>query len=302
MDRGMSSEATLAWLQQTGRRYLIGTPKAEMKRWRKEIAEARDWRQVRDGIEVKLCPGPDGQELFLLCRSRERKEKESAIHERFIERMESGLGSLQRRIERARRRIDRDQVLLQLGRLCGQNSRAAGRYQIRVVDAPEAAAGLRLEWSARPEWDEWARHSEGCYVLRTNVTDWTPQALWRTYIQLTDAEAAFRIQKSELSLRPVWHQKAERVQAHILVCFLAYVLWKTLQKWQSQAGLGDSPRTILTELARIQSADIVLPLATDRRELRLRCVVRPEREQAILLDHLGLKLPDRLAVPTMLEM
>ena len=299
MDRGMSSEATLTWLQQTGRRYLIGTPKAEMKRWRKEITEARDWRQVRDGIEVKLCPGPDGQELFLLCRSRERKEKESAIHERFIERMESGLGSLQRRIERARRRIDRDQVLLQLGRLCGQNSRAAGRYQIRVVDAPDAAAGVRLEWSARPEWDEWARHSEGCYVLRTNVTDWTPQALWRTYIQLTDAEAAFRIQKSELSLRPVWHQKAERVQAHILVCFLAYVLWKTLEQWQHAAGLGHSPRTILDELRHIQSTDVVLPLAEPpSRELRIRCVVRPDRQQAALLDRLGLRLPERLRRPS----
>jgi ribosomal protein L44E len=116
----------------------VGTPKAEMKRWRQEITEVRDWRQVRDGIEVRICPAPDGQELFLVCRSRERKEKESAIHERFIERMESGLGSVQRRIERARKRIDRDQVLLQFGRLCGQNSRAAGRYQIRVVDAPEA--------------------------------------------------------------------------------------------------------------------------------------------------------------------
>jgi len=298
MDRGMSSEATLSWLQQTGRRYLIGTPKAEMKRWRKEITEARDWRQVRDGIEVKLCPGPDGEELFLLCRSRERKEKESAIHERFIQHMESGLGSLQRRIQRARRRIDRDQVLLQLGRLCGQNSRAAGRYQIRVVDAPEAAAGLRLEWSVRPEWDEWARHSEGCYVLRTNVTDWTPQALWRTYIQLTDAEAAFRIQKSELSLRPVWHQKAERVQAHILVCFLGYVLWKTLEQWQCAAGLGHSPRTILDELRHIQSTDVVLPLAEPpSRELRIRCVVRPDRQQAALLDRLGLRLPERLRRP-----
>ncbi len=298
MDRGMSSGATLAWPQQTGRRYLIGTPKAEMKRWRREITEARDWRQVRDGIEVKLCPGPDGQELFLLCRSRERKEKESAIHERFIERMESGLGSLQRRIERARRGIDRDQVLLQLGRLCGQNSRAAGRYQIRVVDAPETAAGVRLEWSARPEWDEWARHSEGCYVLRTNVTDWTPQALWRTYIQLADAEAAFRIQKSELSLRPVWHQKAERVQAHILVCFLGYVLWKTLEQWQHAAGLGHSPRTILDELRHIQSTDVVLPLAEPpSRELRIRCVVRPDRQQAALLDRLGLRLPERLRRP-----
>src|SRR5256712_10119959 len=130
---------------------------------------------------------------------------------------------------------------------------------------------VRLEWRAQPEWDDWARWSEGCYVLRTNVTDWSPDELWRTYIQLTDAEAAFRIQKSELGIRPVWHQRADRVQAHILVCFLAYVLWKTLEQWQRRAGLGQSPRTILEELRRIQSTDVVLP-TEDGRELRLRCV------------------------------
>jgi hypothetical protein len=114
--------------------------------------------------------------------------------------------------------------------------------------------------------------------------------LWRTYIQLTEAEAAFRIHKSDLGIRPIWHHKADRIKAHILVCFLAYVLWKTLQRWQSKAGLGDSPRTIFTELSRIHSADIVLPLANgSRRELRIRCVVRPETEQAILLDRLGLR-------------
>jgi hypothetical protein len=98
---------------------------------------------------------------------------------------------------------------------------------IEFVPDATRPAGVRLDWSARPEWDDWARWSAGCYVLRTNVNDWSPDELWRTYIQLTDAEAAFRIQKSELGIRPVWHQRAHRVQAHILVCFLAYVLWKT---------------------------------------------------------------------------
>ena len=155
---------------------------------------------------------------------------------------------------------------------------------------------MRLDWTARPEWDDWARWSEGCYVLRTNVTDWSPEELWRTYIQLTDVEAAFRIQKSELAIRPVWHQRADRVQAHILVCFLAYVLWKTLEQWQRRAGLGQSPRTIFAELRRIQSTDVVLP-AEDGRELRLRCVVRPDAAQAALLDRLGLDLPQRLRTP-----
>ena len=136
-------------------------------------------------------------------------------------------------------------------------------------------------------------------MLRTNITDWSAEDLWRTYIQLTEAEAAFRIHKSDLSIRPIWHQREDRVQAHILVCFLAYVLWKTLEQWQSRAGLGNSPRTILDELGRIQSTDVVLPTADDAaRELRLRCVVRPDRAQAALLDRLGLRLPERLRMPT----
>jgi transposase len=135
-------------------------------------------------------------------------------------------------------------------------------------------------------------------VLRTNVHDWTDEELWETYVQLTDAEAAFRIEKSDLAMRPIWHQSAERVQAHLFVCFLAYVLWKTLEKWQEQAGLGNSPRTILDELHRIQSADIVLPLAEEpSREVRIRCVVRPDKAQAMLLDRLGLRLPERLRIP-----
>ena len=159
-------------------------------------------------------------------------------------------------------------------------------------------SGLRLEWSVKNEWDDWAKHSEGAYVPRTNVADWTPESLWQTYIQLTEAEAAFRIHKSELSLRPVWHQKSERVQAHILVCFLAYVLWKTLEQWQQRAGLGHAPRTILDERGRIQSSDVVLPLADGSgRELRIRCVVRPDRAQALLLDRLGLELPQPLRAP-----
>jgi len=296
MDRGMTSEDNLDWLRQTGRRYLVGTPKSELKKWAGAIAEARDWQAVRDGIEAKQCVGPEGLETFVLIRSVERREKERAMHERFARRIEDGLTRLGARLGRARRPLDVRRLERQLGRLLERNQRAAGRYVIDFVLDPTQPAGVRLDWSTRPEWDDWARWSEGCYVLRTNVNDWSPDDLWRTYIQLTDAEAAFRIQKSELGIRPVWHQRADRVQAHILVCFLAYVLWKTLEQWQRRAGLGQSPRTVLDELQRIQSTDVVLP-AEDGRELRLRCVVRPDAAQAALLDRLGLDLPQRLRVP-----
>ncbi len=296
MDRGMTSADNLDWLRETGRRYLVGTPKSELKKWAGAIAEARDWQAVRDGIEAKQCVGPDSIETFVLIRSVERREKERAMHERFARRIEEGLTRLGARLRRARRAVDVRRLERQLGRLLERNQRAAGRYVIDFVPDPTHPAGVRLDWSARPEWDDWARWSEGCYVLRTNVADWSPEELWRTYIQLTDVEAAFRIQKSELAIRPVWHQRADRVQAHIFVCFLAYVLWKTLEQWQRRAGLGQSPRTIFGELRHIQSTDVVLP-AADGRELGVRCVVRPDAVQAALLDRLGLDLPQRLRVP-----
>ena len=295
MDRGMTSKDNITWLQRTGRRYLVGANKAELKQFAPQIRDERDWKNIRDGIEAKICPGPDGTETFLLVRSAERKNKEKAMHERFSKRIEAGLESLGRRLERSRKPLERGPIERQIGRLLGKNSRAAGRYIANVLDDPSCKAGLRLEWTTRTEWDDWARCSEGCYVLRTNVSDWTTEELWKTYIQLSEAEAAFRIQKTQLSLRPIWHQRADRVQAHILVCFLAYVLWKTLEQWQVRAGLGNSPRTILDELGAIQSTDVILPLATTpKREMRLRCVVRPDRSQAALLDRLGLRLPKRL--------
>src|SRR5213593_253705 len=302
MDRGMTSAENVAWLQRTGRRYLIGTPKSELRQWAREITAAKDGLAVRDGVEAKLCAGPAGTETFVLCRSVERREKEKAMHARFAQRIEKGLQTLAARLARARQPLDRGKLERQIGRLLERNTRAAGRYMIDLVPDATRPGGLALQWSARAEWDAWARHSEGCYVLRTNITDWDAETLWRTYVQLTDAEAAFRIQKSELSIRPIWHQKTDRVRAHILVCFLAYVLWKTLEQWQSQAGLGNSPRTLLEEFERIRSTDVVLPLSQDPTcELRLRCVVRPEKAQALLLDRLGLTLPERLRPPSAIE-
>jgi transposase len=298
MDRGMVSAENVAWLQSSQRQYLIGTSKSELKKFAAQLADRQDWQQVRDGVEAKVCAGPDGNETFLLVRSAERQQKEQAMHARFCERIETALASLQRRLERAQKPIDRSATERQIGRLLGRNSRGAARYAIRLVDDPILPAGLRLEWSRRAEWDDWSRHSEGCYLLRTNLRDWTSEALWRTYIQLSEAEAAFRIHKSELSIRPIWHQREDRVLAHILVCFLAYVLWKTLEQWQSRAGLGNSPRTVLQELAAITSADVIMPIAAaPHRELRLRCVVRPDRAQTMLLERLGLRLPERLRMP-----
>ena len=297
MDRGMASAENLSWLRRTQRRYVIGSQRSELKRWAKELGDKTDWRHIRDDVEVKICRGPEGKETFLLCRSASRKEKEKAMHERFSKRIEEGLQSLSRRIEKSKMALERGEVERQIGRLLGTNSRASARYSIVLTQDQTTPAKLKLTWKIRKEWEEWSELTEGTYILRTNIEEWSDEQLWRTYIQLSEAEAAFRIHKSDLCIRPIWHHKQNRIKAHILICFLAYALWKTLQKWQCRAGLGDSPRTILTELSRIHSADIVLPLADgSKRELRLRCVVRPEREQQILLQRLGLTLPQRLSL------
>jgi transposase len=299
MDRGMVSEKNVAWLQKTQRRYLLGASRAELAKWKKELLDKDGWQEAREGVQVRVCAGPDGTETFVLCRSNERIEKEKAIHQRFSESIEKGLKRLDRRISRSRQKLDRGQIERQIGRLLQRNARAARRYSVKITDDPSASSSLRLDWSLATDWDDWLRASEGCYVLRTNVQDWTAEELWKTYTQLTDAEAAFRIHKSDLSIRPIWHHKAGRVKAHILVCFLAYVLWKTLEQWMIRAGLGHSPRTLLEEVHRLRSVDIVLPTAEPlARELRIRCVVRPDPDQAALLDRLGLRLPERLRIPT----
>ena len=149
-----------------------------------------------------------------------------------------------------------------------------------------------VSWTKREDWREWSNLSEGCYMLRSNIRDWSPEDLWKAYIQLTEAEDAFRIQKNDLRIRPIWHQKKERVLAHILVCFLAYVLWKTLGGLCRQAGLGDEPRKVFHELSQIKLTDVVLP-ARNGKEIRLRCVGTPTKHQLILLQRLKFILPKR---------
>lgn len=301
MDRGMTSEENLAWLRAGGRRYLLGASRQELRRFAPELADPRDWQDVRDGLQVKLCEGPDGEETFVLCRSEDRKTKERAMYERFAGRITERLASLKRRLEKARSPVKRGGVERQIGRILGQNTRAAGAFDIKVIERADRRSGLEVSFREKEEWAAWSALTHGTYVLRTNVRDWTSEELWRTYVQLADAEAAFRIQKTDLSIRPIWHQTEPRVRAHILVCFLAYVLWKTLEQWQQKAGLGRSPRPLLRELGRIQSTDVILPIA-DGRELRLRCVVRPEKALADLLARLGLDLPKRLSAPSGVEM
>jgi transposase len=290
MDRGMVSADNVAFLKQGGRRYILGTAKGMLRQFEKQLT-AGDWREVHEGLEVKLCPAPGGDEVFILCRSAQRRLKEQAMHDRFEQRIEKKLSAI---VESCRKRKQNPLVISRrVGRLLGQNTRAAGLFRVEVETDAQGRAQVR--WSKREEWRDWACLSEGCYMLRSNVTDWSGEELWRAYIQLTEAEAAFRLHKSDLVMRPVWHQKEHRVRAHILVCFLAYVLWKTLAQLCHQAGLGDEPRKVFTELQQISLVDVVMPTRTGT-AIRKRCISRPTEHQAILLQRLGLQLPSNLEI------
>jgi len=289
MDRGMVSADNLEFLQDGERRYIVGTPKSMLKKFERELLD-ENWHAIRDGLEVKLCASPEGKtETFILCRSRDRANKEAAIVRRFEQRIEERLTRMTARCEKQNR--DPMKVEREIGRLLGQNTRAARLFEVNVETTAEGHA--RIAWKKLSAARDWAALSEGCYLLRTNITDWTDEELWKAYIQLTEAEAAFRIHKSDLSIRPIWHQKEERVLAHILVCFLAYVLWKTLGQLCDRAGLGNEPRRVLSELSEIRVMDVVLPTRQGV-EIRKRCISKPSEHQEILLDQLGLCLPSTI--------
>jgi len=290
-DRGMMSRENMEFMEAGDRRYIIGASKGTLKKFERELLD-EDWQVIREGLEVKMCASPDGgKETYILCRSRDRREKEKAMHERFERRIDEALQKLHASCEQ--RKWKKEVIDRRIGKVMAKNSRAAGLYEVVVKEVEGRAV---ISWRKNSAWREWATLNEGCYLLRTNVRDWSAEDLWQAYIQLTEAEAAFRIQKGDLRIRPVWHQNEERVQAHILVCFLAYVLWKTLQQMIQAAGMGDEPRRIFEELGKISLVDVVLPTRQKKVEIRRRCVSRPTDHQAILLDRLGLNLPRQLKV------
>ena len=301
MDRGMVSEDNIDFLREGGRRYIVGTPKSMLKKFEAELLKD-NWNTIRDGLEVKLCARPrdDGnaseadeasnaaqdKEIFILCRSRDRSKKEESMVQRFEQKIEQRLVAMTDRCQKQKRnpmKVERE-----IGHLLGQNTRAAKLFDVTVEKTADGHA--RLKWEKIEAIRDWATLSAGCYLLRTNVTDWSDEELWKAYIQLTEAEAAFCIHKSDLKIRPIWHQKEDRVLAHIFVCFLAYVLWKTLGQMCQQAGLGNEPRRVLAELSELRMMDVVLPTRSGT-EIRKRCLSKPTDHQQILLDSLKLRLP-----------
>ncbi|MFM6128729.1 MAG: IS1634 family transposase, partial [Sphaerospermopsis kisseleviana] len=297
MDRGMVSKDNIEFLRERGAKYIVGTPKAMLRQFERQLAE-QNWVEAQEGVDVKLVPSPDGQETFLLARSVDRRSKELAMHEKFIGHMQTGLAKLKAAAESGRLRDER-LAGERLGRLKERFWRASQTFDVTIRKLPQPIGKQHLEvsWVRNEKFHEWSQLVDGCYILRTNLTGVDPATLWKRYIQLTEAEWAFRIAKDELAIRPVWHQKEDRVRSHVLICFLAYAMWKTLAGWMKGAGLGDAPRTLLYEFAKIKSGDILLPAESAggiRTTVRLRHVTEPEAEQKTLLHRLGLTLPRRL--------
>jgi hypothetical protein len=288
-DRGVASERNLEALRRSGGLYLVGTPRTLLRKVEAELLE-ENWTKVREGIEVKRVASPDGsQDTFILCRSSDRRTKEAAIHDRFERQIEERLGRLQTSVSSGRLR-SRDVLQQRLGRLKLECSRVARAYSFHVEGDGSA---LSFSWTKDEAKAQYMRHTEGAYLLRTNLGGHSEPELWSMYMQLNDAEAAFRTLKQDLSIRPVHHHNEDRVKAHVLVCFLAYAMYRTLDRLAKLKGLAMTARRVLDSLATIKSGDIILPLV-DGRELRLRRVSRPDPQQAEILTRLGVDLPERI--------
>jgi transposase len=297
-DRGIVSEENLAAIRKRDGQYLVGTPRSRMKQFESELVKD-DWTRVRPEVEVKAVAIPQGEETYILCRTAGRKEKEKAIRKRFSTRMEDALQRLEKTILAGRLK-DRHKMERRLGKIQARHPSVNDLYDVSLRDTAE---GVRLSWQMKQDRKTWRESREGAYLLRTNVKAATAEELWSKYMQLTEAEASFRALKSELSIRPLFHQLEPRVKAHVMVAFLGYALWVTLKHLlKRRPGLDSSPLAngvqavspsrALALLATLQSADIVLP-TTDGHEIRLRRITEPTPEQQALLQQLGISLPGR---------
>ena len=287
-DRGVVSEENLAAIRKRGGEYLVGTTRSKLKQFEAELLKD-DFEKIRPDVEVKQIQVLGGEETYILCRTEGRKEKEKAIRSRFVAKIEKALAGLEKRIAEGKLK-DRDKMWMRLGRIQASHPQVADLYEMTIKDSKE---GARLVWRQKPEQQQWLEAREGAYLLRTNLTAGTAADLWKKYMQLTEVEAAFRTLKSELAIRPLFHQLEKRVKAHVLVAFLGYALLVTLKHLLKRAGSEDSPAKVLKRLSELYSVDIVLP-TIEGREIWLRRISKLDEEQQHILHQLQLQLPERL--------
>lgn len=280
-DRGIVSEANLQGLRERGGQYVVGTPRHRLQDYEKELLEGT-WQQITESVQVQLIE--QEQETYVLARSVDRAKKEEAMRWRQIRGLMRDLVRLRRSIRKGTL-VNSDKVLMRLGRLSERWPRAW-----RYVSADWV--GGRLSW----QWDRGAlrlaQHRDGAYLLRTNLDDRSPEALWRMYVQLTEVEAVFRALKSELAIRPIWHWVGPRVEAHIMVAFLGYCLWVCLKQKLKAAAAGLSPWQVLDQFQRIVQVEVWFKLKAGG-AICLPRITQPELAQAMLLHQMGWQLPEQ---------
>jgi len=309
MDRGMISADSLRFLKRSGRQYLLALRRSALTQFARPLQMRSGWQRLMEHEEVEVKLVRRGRQHYLLARSKPRRHKERAMRRRQRRGLAEGLRKLQAQVHQAKLR-NRDKILQRVGRLQERYPKARSFVSVAVAKTGRPA----LTWTWDVQRFRAALAVDGAYVLQSNRGGWTPKEFWETYMQLAVAEKAFRVLKSELRLRPVWHQYSGRVQAHVFVCVLAYALWKTLDHLAKQAALMTpihkpaerrygravpkprpmTPEVILRELGRLKIGDIILD-TTDGRQLLLRRVARPDAEQKRILAALKLELPERLS-------
>ena len=293
-DRGVVSEQNLVTLRRHGGQYLVGTARRKLKQFEAELLKD-DFEKIRPDVEVKPIPIPGGEETYILCRTTGRKEKEKAIRSRFVSKIERALRGLEKRITEGKLK-DRFKMERHLGRIQACHPQVADLYETKIEENKQ---GIRPRWRQKPEQQQWLEAREGAYLLRTNLKADSPAELWKKYIQLTEVEAAFRTLKSELAIRPLFHQREKRVKAHVLVAFLGYALLVTLRHLLKRSASEYSPAEALKFLATSHSVDIVLP-TIDNKEIWLRRITKLDDHQQKIFHQLQLQVPERLE-PTQIQ-
>lgn len=283
MDRGIPTEQTLSDMRDEALQYLVGTPRAKLNTLEKQLLELQ-WRQVRQDVQVKLL-AQDG-EVYVLARSSDRRKKEKGMRRKKLRRLWDGLRQVQRNCR------SRDRLLERLGALKHEAGRAAKLVEITVPPVGSKVTPETFRFRLKADELRRARRREGSYLLRTNLTAAEPETLWELYVQLTQIEAAFRCLKTDLQIRPIHHQLEHRVEAHILVAFLAYCLMVTLRSQLVVHAPGLTPKAVLENLAAIRMVDVFLP-TTDGRCLVMPRYTQPEAEHQMILQRLDLSLPDQ---------
>jgi hypothetical protein len=283
MDRGIPTEEVLREMRKatTPTFYLVGTQRGRLTKLEKEFLKL-PWARVKDSLEVKLLPNEG--ELYILARSRGRRKKERAMRRRRLKRLWHRLHELQRQ------KLTRDELLLKLGAAKAEAGKAYRLVEVKVAKREGPVNADTFTFSLRRDRLRAAMLTEGDYLLRSNLSSEDPAILWQRYIQLTEIEAAFRNLKSDLAVRPIYHQKDPRIEAHIFVAFLSYCLYVTLQQRLRVLAPGLTSRAVIEKMTAIQMIDVHLP-TTDGRVLLLSRYTQPEPDHQLLFQRLHLILP-----------